>query len=249
MCTVTYIPTGNNEFIFTSNRDEAPKRSASGIVQLEQNGKTLLFPQDATAKGTWIAISDANQLVCILNGAFVKHERRTPYRMSRGIMALDFFKYKNALDFFGKFDFKGIESFTMIIFDDGKLYEFRWDETQKHIKELNISEKYIWSSCTLYTPEWQTKRREWFAAWQKENSIITQDAVLDFHKNGGEGNSEFDIIMKWKDIVRTTSITSIFNQSLSNKKRKNKMKMQFEDLLDNSISSKSLNYNPTLSTP
>ena len=242
MCTVTYIPTKNNEFIFTSNRDEAPKRSASEIVQLEQNEKTLLFPQDAIAKGTWIAISNSNQLVCILNGAFVKHERNIPYRMSRGIMALDFFNYKNALDFFEKFDFQGLESFTMIIFDDGTLYEFRWDESQKHIKKLDTSEKYIWSSCTLYTPEWQAKRQEWFATWQKENTTVNQNTILDFHKNGGEGHPNFDIIMKWKNIVRTTSITSIFNQ-------KNKMEMRFEDLSNGTIINQELKTNSNRRIP
>ena len=239
MCTVTYIPTGKNEFIFTSNRDEAPKRSASGIVQFDQNEKILLFPQDAEAKGTWIAISNTNQLICILNGAFVKHERHLPYRMSRGIMALDFFKYKNALDFFEKFNFQNIEAFTMIIYDDKKLYEFRWDEIQKHIKKLDISKKYIWASCTLYTPEWQAKRTEWFSNWKKENPTITEEAVLDFHKNGGEGHPNLDMVMKWKDIVRTVSITSISNQ-------KNKMEMRYEDLQNDNIKTKTLNHLPTV---
>jgi len=228
MCTVTYIPTGKNKFIFTSNRDEAPKRSATGIVEKEIDGKALLYPQDALANGTWISISNKNQLVCILNGAFVRHERKLPYRLSRGIMALDFFSYSTAEDFFEKFDFKGIESFTMIIFDDGKLYEFRWDEKRKHIFPLDISEKYIWSSCTLYTEEWQAKRRTWFEDWKKKNQTITQTAVLDFHKNGGEGHPNFDIVMRWKDIVRTTSITSI-------SKDEKEMSMRYEDLLTSEI--------------
>ena len=168
MCTVTYIPTGKNKFIFTSNRDEAPKRSATGMVEKKIDGKALLYPQDALANGTWISISDKNQLVCILNGAFVKHKHRPPYRLSRGIMALDFFSYSTANDFFGKFDFEGIEPFTMIVFDDGKLYEFRWDEKEKHIAQLDISKQYIWASSTLYSEEWQAKRKEWFEDWKKK---------------------------------------------------------------------------------
>jgi len=244
MCTVTYIPIHGNEFIFTSNRDEAPKRSASGIVELEQNGKTLLFPQDAEAKGTWIAISNTNQLVCILNGAFVKHPRQASYRMSRGIMALEFFNYKNALFFFEKFNFEGLEAFTMIIFDNKKLYEFRWDESQKHIKKLDTTEKHIWSSCTLYTPEWQIKRKDWFSIWQKENPNFTHNDILNFHKNGGEGHPNFDMVMQWEDIVRTTSVTSIFNNM-----KENKMEIRYEDLLKNKIKTNSLKYSPILSNP
>ena len=228
MCTVTYIPTGKNKFIFTSNRDEASKRSATGMVEKELDGKALLFPQDPLAKGTWISISNKNQLVCILNGAFVKHKHLPPYRLSRGIMALDFFNYPTANDFFEKFEFEGIESFTMIIFDDGKLYEFRWDEKEKHIVQLDISKQYIWSSCTLYTEEWQEKRRIWFEDWKKKNQVIDQNAVLDFHRNGGESHPNFDMVMKWKDIVRTTSITSILKDG-------KQMSMRYEDLLNGEI--------------
>lgn len=234
MCTVTYIPTGKNQFIFTSNRDEAPKRSAIGIVEKNLLEKKLLFPQDPLANGTWIAISSKNQLVCILNGAFVKHKHRPPYRLSRGIMALEFFNYTSAEDFFEEFDFVGIEPFTMVIFDDGKLYELRWDETQKHIKELDTAQEYIWASCTLYSPEWQEKRKVWFDNWKKDHSEITQDAVLDFHKNGGEGNPKFDVVMNWDNAVRTTSITSII-------KNEDKMSMRYEDLLSGEIEQNALN--------
>lgn len=228
MCTVTFIPTGKNNFIFTSNRDEAPKRSATEIAREKPNGKALLFPRDALAKGTWIAVSEKNQLVCILNGAFVKHKHLPPYRLSRGIMALEFFNYKNANEFFEKFNFEGIESFTMVIFDDGDLYEFRWDEKIKHIKKLNTEEQHIWASCTLYAEEWQVKRKQWFADWNEKYKTKDQTAVLDFHKNAGEGNPKFDVVMNYENIVRTTSITSIV-------KNEQQMKMRYEDILTGAI--------------
>ena len=237
MCTVTYIPTGVNQFIFTSNRDEAPKRSATEMVQESQNEKALLFPRDALAKGTWIAVSEKNQLVCILNGAFVKHKHLPPYRLSRGIMALDFFKYKNAIVFFEKYDFVDIEPFTMIIYDDGELYEFRWDESKKHIKKLNTSEQHLWASCTLYSEEWQEKRRLWFSDWNEKYKVIDQAAVLDFHKNGGEGNEKFDVVMNWENKVRTTSITSIV-------KKEDEMKMRYEEILNGEIEEHNLKINP-----
>lgn len=228
MCTVTYIPTKKNNFIFTSNRDEAPKRSATGVIEKSIEGKVLLYPKDALANGTWISISNKNQLVCILNGAFIKHKHRPPYRLSRGIMALDFFKYPTANDFFEKFEFDGMEPFTMIIFDDGRLHEFRWDEKEKHIAHLDTSKQYIWSSCTLFTEDWQEKRRIWFDDWKRENQMIDQNAVLDFHRNGGEGHANFDVVMKWKDVVCTTSITSIL-------KEEGQMSMRYEGLLNREI--------------
>ena len=228
MCTVTFIVKKKGYYFLTSNRDEAPKRSATDLIEIVQNDKTIVFPQDPQAKGTWIAASNRNQLVCLLNGAFHKHDRRPPYRMSRGLMVLQFFKYSNADHFFEEFDFKGMESFTMIIFDKGNLYEFRWDEQQRHIKKLNPEKKHIWSSCTLYPLDWQQKRISWFEDWQKEIKHFDQSSILHFHKNSGEGNLAYDIVMNRKDIVRTVSITSMFLSP-------NNIQISHEDLLNEKI--------------
>jgi len=233
MCTVTYLPKGENQFILTSNRDEAPKRSAAGIIKEERNEKQMLFPRDPLANGTWIATSSSNQLVCVLNGAFEKHNHRPPYRLSRGIMALDFFSFASAKQFFSTFDFEGIEPFTMIIFDDGILYELRWDETMAWVKELATDESHIWASCTLYNEAWQEKRRQWFDEWKENNKLFTQQEILDFHHQGGEGNEMFDVVMNWQNRVRTTSITSIF-------KKANEVEMRFEDLLANEVTVSSI---------
>ena len=233
MCTVTYIPSHEGNFIFTSNRDEAPKRSATEMVREDMAGKEVLFPRDAKAKGTWIAISNTNQLVCILNGAFIKHKHQPPYKLSRGIMALQFFTYKNAKAFFERFDFEGMEPFTMAIFDNGDLYELRWDEKEKHIKELDPLDTHLWASCTLYADEWQIKRRQWFQDWKEKYSVVNQANVLDFHRNAGEGNARFDVVMNYQDIVRTTSITSVINTD-------DKMSLRYEGLLDGVVEEEEL---------
>jgi len=228
MCTVTYLPTGDNEYLFTSNRDEFVGRSASELVLEKRYDKKILFPRDALAKGTWIAISDKHQLVCILNGAFVKHSHTPPYRLSRGLMALEFFKYRDAPEFFQKFDFVGIEPFTMVIIDQGKLFDFRWDESKKHIQQKDSSTAHIWASCTLYSPEWQAKRVDWFDKWQDKNPHPTRASVLDFHTNAGEGDLEYDIVMNLGGKVRTTSITSAVGS-------KHKMDLRFENLIDGKV--------------
>ena len=148
MCTVTYLPGAKNNFIFTSNRDEAPKRNATELITKSEKGKRVLYPKDPLANGTWIAISDSNQLVCILNGAFKKHKHQPPYRLSRGIMALEFFRYQNFNDFHQNFNFEGMEPFTMIVIDKEKLYEFRWDENEKHLLQKDEKRPHIWASCT-----------------------------------------------------------------------------------------------------
>lgn len=233
MCTVTFVPTTNNNFLFTSNRDEFVGRSASNMVREKVGKKTLLYPQDALAKGTWIALSDHNQLVCILNGAFKKHKHHPPYRLSRGIMALKFFSYDYAEDFFDEFNFTGIEPFTMIIFDNGALYELRWDEKKKHIKRLNTQQSHLWASCPLYSDEWIEKRQQWFKNWQTTTPLFNQDSILDFHKNAGEGNPEYDLVINRQNILQTTSITSIVRTS-------DKMSLRFENLLEGQVQEEDL---------
>lgn len=209
MCTVTFLPTGPDEFLFTSNRDESPLRIASTIQQVISGGKLLLYPQDSLAKGTWIAVSDHNQLVCILNGAFQRHRHRPPYRLSRGVMALQFFQFDDAKQFAQSFDFQGMEPFTMVVYDQGQLYDLRWDEQKLHLRELPVAEPHLWSSPTLYDQNWQAKRQEWFQDWLQQQSSFTSEDILHFHHTGGEGDPENDLIMNRLNMVRTTSITHI----------------------------------------
>lgn len=209
MCTVTYLPITHQQFLFTSNRDESPQRAASNIQRTISNGKTLLYPQDSQAKGTWIAFSDTRQLVCILNGAFERHQRKAAYRMSRGLMALQFFEYQDATHFFDAFNFTGMEPFTMIIYDQDKLYDLHWDEVDTNVRLLDPDTSHIWSSSTLYTSELQTKREQWFANWRAQQTVYTSENITRFHRTGGENDPENDLVMNRHGLVQTTSITHI----------------------------------------
>ncbi len=51
-------------------------------------------------------------------------------------MVLDFFSFEKAEDFFRNYRFQGMEPFTMVIVERGKLWELRWDETKKSIEQL-----------------------------------------------------------------------------------------------------------------
>ncbi|MDX1942987.1 MAG: NRDE family protein [Saprospiraceae bacterium] len=207
MCTVTYIPKGKDNFILTSNRDEQATRSPRNLSIVEGDTQ-LVFPRDGGAGGTWIAMSDSDKVLCILNGAFERHERKPNYRMSRGIMALEFFEFDKAEDFFERFDFRAIEPFTMVAYDQGNLFELRWDEQVAHIKELSANEHHIWSSATLYEASIRAKREEWFANWLEGREDFDLPAILDFHHHAGEGDPWNDVIMN-RGYVQTVSVTSI----------------------------------------
>ena len=209
MCTVTYVPTGNNQFILTSNRDEQPARSPKNISNLHLNHQEVRFPKDVKAGGTWISISNKNRVLCLLNGAFSKHIRKPSYRRSRGLMVLDFFEFDSALSFFKNYQFQGMEPFTLVAYDDGLLFEARWDEVDLFWKPIDAQQKHIWSSATLYDQETQEKRVQWFNAWADRYQEPTLVHILDFHQHAGEGDPYNDVMMNRGEIVKTVSITSI----------------------------------------
>ena len=109
MCTVTYLPRPQG-FILTHNRDEAPMRSTRQIEQVVLGGRLCLFPRDTGAGGAWIAAVEHGPTVCLLNGAFVRHERNPPYRRSRGLILMDFLEQPNWETFVIAYDLEGCNS-------------------------------------------------------------------------------------------------------------------------------------------
>ena len=209
MCTVTYLPTPGGYF-FTSNRDESPERVSGEIRTRELSDQRLLYPLDSSAGGTWLAVSNADRLVCILNGAFQRHDRRPPYRRSRGLMALDYFSFPDPEAFFRQYQFKNMEPFTMVILEGKLLWDFKWDGRQRYLLPLDPEEPYIWSSATLYSLEMAERRARWFYRWLTEHGEdYDSEKILHLHRTGGEGDPFNDYVMNRGNLVRTVSITHV----------------------------------------
>ena len=212
MCTVTIIPKGKNDFILTSNRDEAPERQSLSPEYYDIEGNTLLFPKDILSGGTWIGVSEKNRLICVLNGGFIKHKRKEVYRKSRGIVAKDFLLADKVVKIAKSYNLDDIEPFTMIIVDwnpNLKLFELVWDGQQTHFKELVLEPK-IWSSTTLYTDEMIEERRQWLKDYKKDNKLDA-NGLLQFHKSAGNGNIDYGVVMD-RGYVKTTSISQVIKE-------------------------------------
>ena len=224
MCTVTYLPIGDADFILTSNRDEQPSRKTIAPKEYVEDGVQLTYPKDELAGGTWIGLSDKNRLVCLLNGGFESYERETSYKMSRGIIVKAILKSDDFESYIDDFDFVGIEPFTIVLVDWNqqlKTYELVWDGTQKHFSKLKNEPK-IWSSSTLYTKEEKELRKVWFKDWLENHSEYRQQEILKFHHNSEIGKPENSIKMK-RSYVETVSVTSV-------KKEFEKVEMNYEKL-------------------
>ncbi len=223
MCTVTFLPLTNNNFILTSNRDEQKDRETFPPKKYIEDGVEMAFPKDKTAGGTWIGTSSKNRLVCLLNGAYSKHIRENNYKKSRGILAKEMLKSANLQQFAAELDLNSIEPFTMLIVDWNNglnLFELVWDASHKHFKKLK-NEPQIWSSSSLYTEEIKTVRKKWFQNWVARNEFKSEQ-ILAFH-HSEIGDKEQSVLMK-RTYVETVSITSI-------KKENNTVEIWYEDLV------------------
>lgn len=209
MCTVTYIPCREKYFI-TSNRDEKYSRSAAiAPVVYEINQRKMIFPKDADAGGSWIALDENGNTAVLLNGAFEKHEPTPPYKESRGLVFLTIIASPTPILQFQQMDLSGIEPFTIIILDKHHLYECRWNGNSKHRKQLKKHQPYIWSSVTLYDSDTIKKREKWFADFLKRHEEPTQKDILEFHQFAGDGDADNDLLMERDGMYSTVSITNI----------------------------------------
>lgn len=210
MCTVTFIPLGNNDFILTSNRDEDPNRKTTPPQKYLEDGVELMYPKDTLAGGTWIGFSDQKRLICLLNGGFVKHKRQNSYKMSRGVIVKKLLKVVDAVTYITDLDLIAVEPFTIVLVDwqtKLKAYELVWDGARKHFKELENAPQ-IWSSSTLYTAKMKKLREQWFADWLTKNNFRTNEAIMTFHTDETKGNAEVSLKMKRAN-VQTVSVTSV----------------------------------------
>lgn len=209
MCTVTFVPARDKIFI-TSNRDEKLSRKpAIHPAMYRQNGRNLIYPKDAVAGGTWIALKENGDAAVLLNGAFICHASEPPYRISRGVLFLEVLSANHPAWTFSKIDLAGIEPFTLILFEKNSLYEFRWDGSERYCKQLSASRPHIWSSATLYDGLIIKKREQWFARFLNATPNPTQQDILNFHHFTGDGDSQNDLMMERNGIYSTVSITSI----------------------------------------
>ena len=230
MCTVTFLPTVENNFILTSSRDEHKERKlALAPRKYNVNGQSVFFPKDTQAGGTWIATSNNHFTLCLLNGAFQKHTPTGSYKLSRGLVLLDFFQFNNIEAFSSQYDFLGIEPFTLLIIDSSaglQVHELIWDGIKLHQSQKDETKPSIWSSVTLYNAEVIAQREEWFKIWLAENKNYGLDQIRQFHQVGGTGNKTNDVLMSREDRMLTVSITSI-RQSTEG------IYMQYKDVQEN----------------
>lgn len=229
MCTVTLIPTEENDFILTSNRDEAIARKTDIPQFYTVEDTKMLFPKDAVAGGTWIGVSEQCNMICLLNGGFEKHTRKASYRKSRGVVVKELLASLDMEKAIYDYDCTDIEPFTIVAICWKKalaFYELVWDGETKHIRPLEKGQAHIWSSSTLYTDDMKAMRREWLKAYENEKTL-NKENLIDFHKNAGIGDDQIDLRID-RGALKTVSITQVSKES-------GQIAMRYENLQEEQI--------------
>jgi len=211
MCTVTYIVQGANKY-FTSNRDENKLRPVAAMPQtIDWNGKNLTFPKDPHAGGSWFAVAENGTIGILLNGAFEKHVPDYPYRKSRGLLLLELVAEDSVPHFVEKYDFTGIEPFTIVLFRNEQLFEFRWDGHRKFRTQLSVDKNQIWSSSTLYDAAAIKKREALFKNFTSTHTKVNAELLHNFHSNDN-GDDQNGFIINRENGIKTQSITQAILQ-------------------------------------
>lgn len=207
MCTVSFV-VANCKTIITSNRDEKVIRpSAVEPKSYLVNNKSIIFPKDAKAGGTWYAITEDATILVLLNGAIKKHQLKPSYRKSRGLIVLDIISSNSPIEQWNDIDLFNIEPFTLILFQDSKLYQLQWNEIEKETINLDPSQNYIWSSSTLYSNEIREKRSQWFREFLDTKPAADATEIFNFHRYTEKDNQEHGLVINRADLLKTLSIT------------------------------------------
>lgn len=207
MCTVSFV-FANNSFLLTSNRDEKITRPSAIEPKIYQTEtKKIIYPKDSKAGGTWFVADEFGNTIILLNGGKFKHSPKNNYRLSRGLIVLELMHSNEIVSTWKTIDLTDIEPFTLVVLENKKPYQLQWSGEEKSSLELDVNQRYIWSSSTLYTPEIQQQRADWFTEYMHQNDTISSETMQFFHKNTAPRDAKNGLIINRDNLYKTLSVT------------------------------------------
>jgi hypothetical protein len=238
MCTVVFIPKGDRYF-FASLRDESPSRQKAVVPDIYKDGDAvILSPIDAKAGGTWLGVTESGSVIILLNGGFEKHQRKTNYRKSRGLIVTELLASNLPVVNWNLMDMQDVEPYTLVVWNEGNLFQLVWDGEHRHGALLKSNQPYIWSSSTLYDQQARTHRSELFQQWIGMNTPVSSLSVFNFFKSYTDSENGF--LMNRNEQKKTLSYTFIELQT------DDSAEMQYHDFLNDSFHDRKIWFNNSL---
>lgn len=225
MCTVSYVPTKFG-FIITDSRDEYYARKAMLPDYYDELDARLYYPRDTVAGGTWMGASNKNHLICLMNGAFERHDRKESYRKSRGVVVKELLASDDLLEAMRSYDLTDIEPFFAIAISWNlgiQVHEFIWDGQRKTANQHDSQRAGIWSAAMTYDNDQRQEREDMLQDLFHEHSEITSDVMWDFHHR--KGTPDYEEIVIDRGVLKTTSVTQFCYHE-------GKESFRFHDLLE-----------------
>lgn len=207
MCTVVFIPKGDKYF-FASLRDESPLRPRAAVPYIYKEGDAvILSPIDAMAGGTWLGVTASGNVIILLNGGFEKHVRKMNYRKSRGLIVAELLASNLPVMNWNLMDMKGVEPYTLVVWNEDNLFQLVWDGKNKHEIILEPNQPYLWSSSTIYDCQVRARRSEYFHQWIGTIVPVSSLSVLNFFKSIADSENGF--LINRNEQIKTLSYTFI----------------------------------------
>ena len=207
MCTVTFIR-NRDDIILTANRDEQTTRAAAlPPRKYDLPMKTLIYPKDPVSNGSWFAVDEHGNGAIVLNGSDQNHQVSPPYRKSRGSILTELMGRVSPLSHWATIDLRNIAPFTIILFEQYKLYKLSWNGRVKMQRVKDTQKDHIWSSTTLYDTRVRAQRAQWLSEFTRGKEGLSGDDMLYFHRNTRNDDPVNGLLMNRDNQLRTLSIT------------------------------------------
>lgn len=169
MCTVTFFPKDDNNWLLSTNRDEIKSREKALPPKIHQaNNLKYIAPVDGKAGGTWIGLNSAALCLTLINNyqgvnPLLNHREKA---VSRGhiILGLMHLSYLTEVDIsmkdldvtqFNPFKLIGIQSNPCMIM------EWSWD-----------GQNYITNTLPVKPHLWVSTGRDYKGVWNNRRSIF-----------------------------------------------------------------------------
>jgi hypothetical protein len=209
MCFVAIHRQGNTRYLL-SNRDEYLQRPAALPPEVNAlPGCVLLYPKDAKAGGTWVAVRNDGVAAILLNGADKPHISKPPYRQSRGLIIPQLLQHKHPENNVGAISFEDVEPFTLCLSKPDALFLYQWNGHGLTVSLPEEKENPCWSSATLYDPGMVMQRSQFWQQWIQSQSFPDVADFLSFAKSKAPGNQDTQLFMNRGGGLQTISTTLI----------------------------------------
>lgn len=209
MCTVSFVPV-KGQYIFTFNRDERPERYTPHFIRHKKLAqKEIYFAQDSKSGGSWFVADSLGNVLMLFNGAFKKHIKAAAYKKSRGLILMEIAAAEDMLLCFKNISLDEIEPFSIVLFENKKLYRLTWNGMYKSGTQLLNQTSYIFSSATLYSDDVQHQRRQWLCKFLQQTAEVNSSTVFSFHAGYNANDKENGLVIERRDSCSTLSISQV----------------------------------------